>query len=47
MVILKLDFAKAFDTIDHDAMLEIMKHIEYSNKSCFMHVPLKRCVQQG
>ena len=32
IVLLKLDFAKAFDTIEHDAMLEIMKHMGFDDK---------------
>ena len=29
IVLLKLDFAKAFDTIQHPAMLQIMKHMGF------------------
>lgn len=29
---LKLDFAKAFDTIEHEAMLEIMKCMGFNDK---------------
>jgi retron-type reverse transcriptase len=32
IVLLKLDFAKAFDTIDHDAMLKIMEQMGFDNK---------------
>ena len=32
IVLLKLDFAKAFDTIDHTAMLTIMKNMGFNDK---------------
>jgi retron-type reverse transcriptase len=32
ILILKLDFAKAFDTIDHDAMIRIMKKMGFYDK---------------
>jgi hypothetical protein len=32
IILLKLDFAKAFDTIDHSAMLKIMKQMGFSDK---------------
>lgn len=32
IIFLKLDFAKAFDTIEHKAMLEIMKHMGFNDK---------------
>ena len=32
MVILKLDFEKAFDKIEHEAILEIMRHTSFGNK---------------
>ena len=32
MVILKLDFAKAFDTIEHEAILQIMEHKGFDKK---------------
>ncbi|XP_037418890.1 uncharacterized protein LOC119283440 [Triticum dicoccoides] len=32
IVLLKLDFAKAFDTIQHGAMLQIMKHMGFIDK---------------
>jgi hypothetical protein len=32
IILLKLDFAKAFDTIDHSAMLKIMKQMGFSKK---------------
>ena len=32
IVLLKLDFAKAFDTIEHDAMLDIMQHMGFNAK---------------
>jgi retron-type reverse transcriptase len=32
IILLKLDFAKAFDTIDHSAMLKIMKQMGFSEK---------------
>ena len=32
IVLLKLDFAKAFDTIQHGAMLQIMKHMGFNDK---------------
>jgi hypothetical protein len=32
ILILKLDFAKAFDTIDHDAMIRIMKKMGFDDK---------------
>ncbi|XP_073357964.1 uncharacterized protein [Aegilops tauschii subsp. strangulata] len=31
-VLLKLDFAKAFDTIEHDSMIKIMKHMGFNDK---------------
>jgi hypothetical protein len=32
IILLKLDFAKAFDTIDHSAMIKIMKQMGFDNK---------------
>jgi hypothetical protein len=32
IVLLKLDFAKAFDTVQHEAMLQIMKHMGFNDK---------------
>jgi hypothetical protein len=32
IIILKLDFAKAFDTVEHSAMLEVMKHMGFPSK---------------
>ena len=32
IVLLKLDFAKAFDTIEHEAMINIMKHMGFNEK---------------
>jgi retron-type reverse transcriptase len=32
IILLKLDFAKAFDTIDHSAMMKIMKQMGFSEK---------------
>ncbi|XP_037432425.1 uncharacterized protein LOC119299287 [Triticum dicoccoides] len=32
IVLLKLDFAKAFDTIEHEAMIEIMKNMGFNDK---------------
>ena len=32
IVLLKLDFAKAFDTIEHEPMLEIMRHMGFNDK---------------
>jgi hypothetical protein len=32
ILILKLDFAKAFDTIDHNAMIRIMKQMGFDDK---------------
>ena len=32
LFLLKLDFAKAFDTIAHDAMLQIMRHMGFNDK---------------
>ena len=32
IVLLKLDFAKAFDTIEHDPMINIMKHMGFNDK---------------
>lgn len=32
MIILKLDFEKAFDKIEHQAILEILKHKGFSEK---------------
>jgi retron-type reverse transcriptase len=32
IILLKLDFAKAFDTIDHSAMLKIMKQMGFDDK---------------
>jgi hypothetical protein len=32
IILLKLDFAKAFDTIDHEAMLKIMKQMGFDKK---------------
>jgi hypothetical protein len=31
-VILKLDFAKAFDTVEHEALLQVMKHKGFNDK---------------
>jgi retron-type reverse transcriptase len=30
IIILKLDFAKAFDTIEHEAILQVMKHMWFN-----------------
>jgi hypothetical protein len=30
IIILKLDFAKAFDTIEHEAILKVMKHMGFN-----------------
>ena len=32
IILLKLDFAKAFDTIEHDVMLTIMEHMGFDNR---------------
>jgi retron-type reverse transcriptase len=32
IIILKLDFAKAFDTIEHEAILQVMHHKGFNNK---------------
>jgi hypothetical protein len=32
IILLKLDFAKAFDTIDHYAMIKIMKQMGFDDK---------------
>jgi hypothetical protein len=32
IILLKLDFAKAFDTIDHTAMLKIMKQMGFNDR---------------
>lgn len=32
IVLLKLDFAKAFDTIEHDSMINIMQHMRFDDK---------------
>ena len=32
IMLLKLDFAKAFDTIEHEAMIEIMKNMGFNDK---------------
>ena len=32
IILLKLDFAKAFDTIDHSAMMKIMSHMGFNGK---------------
>jgi hypothetical protein len=32
IVILKLDFSKAFDTIEHEALIEVMKHKGFNGK---------------
>jgi hypothetical protein len=32
IIILKLDFAKAFDTIEHEAIIQVMKHKGFSEK---------------
>ena len=29
---LKLDFAKTFDTVEHNAVLEVMKHMDFPDK---------------
>jgi hypothetical protein len=31
IIILKLDFAKAFDTIEHEAILQVMKHMGFND----------------
>ena len=31
--ILKLDFSQAFDTIEHPAMIEVMRHMDFSHSS--------------
>ena len=32
IMLLKLDFAKAFDTIEHEAMIDIMKSMGFNDK---------------
>jgi hypothetical protein len=32
MVILKLDFEKAFDKIEHEVIMDIMAHMGFGNK---------------
>ena len=32
IIILKLDFAKAFDTIEHDVILQIMRHLGFPDR---------------
>jgi hypothetical protein len=32
IIILKLDFAKAFDTIEHDAIIQVMRKIGFDEK---------------
>ena len=32
IIILKLDFAKAFDTVEHSAMLEVVQHMGFPSK---------------
>ena len=32
VALLKLDFAKAFDTIEHEPMMNIMKHMGFDEK---------------
>jgi hypothetical protein len=33
IIILKLDFAKAFDTIEHEAIIQVMRHRGFDNKT--------------
>jgi hypothetical protein len=32
IVVIKLDFAKAFDTIEHSSILEILKHMGFDDR---------------
>ena len=32
ILVLKLDFAKTFDTVEHNAVLEVMKHMGFPDK---------------
>jgi len=34
IVILKLDFTKAFDTVEHNVILQMMKHLGFDDKWC-------------